>query len=697
MENSGELCERCQRIDLDDALNPHQALPTEGRKITSLGEINEELKNSVCPLCRLSASIYVPIPLDPRTIWPGHQLRAFKLSSLEVRSQEENEATPDPLVVLGVTRDPPFLFLNERADCLNYGVIAPIVTSDCDSLQERGSKAHLVKPTKPNYAQIRSWLDYCKDHHGNVCNLGSGQIHIPLMCIDCSTRNIVQLTEGSEYYALSYVWGDKMLAATSIKHGGSLKTLPSSPIAPVIEDAIVAVQSLGGRYLWVDKYCINQEDDNEKHLLIQNMDRIYEGACATIIAVDNKDSEARLPGVGNHARKSQASCHVGDWHLVTTLPHMSSPLQRSAWITRGWTYQEAVLSRRCIFFTDEQVYFTCRNMNCCEALDRLHVDSDLCTGNRGLLSTNMFDPQEAIRDKFKGTKVKREGLWIFTEHLSRYKLRNLTFPSDALNAFQGIISNLQYCTVWGVPIAISSTTDDGDDTLYDMGFARGLSWGKEFSTKSKFVSLRRVPDFPSWSWAGWIGPISSTSVTYESYYEVDSECHSIEPSTFQTHFNLGLEDGRQLSLKDFYHSIVVAGDRPVNSQTLFCECLVVRVRFQRPSCVDDVNPAKESWGYICPCHLTELHRGSRLKEGDVTPVSLFQQLAENSDTLARTYDQLWDCIVLSQRIKEYSSEGNFRLVIIERDGDVAQRVGDIDMPLSLFQRLEKSNEVIKLV
>src|ERR1700677_1024332 len=35
---------------------------------------------------------------------------------------------------------------------------------------------------------------------------------------------------------------------------------------------------------------------------------------------------------------------------------------------RGWTYQEAILSRRCLIFTDQQVYFVCRLTTSCEAV-----------------------------------------------------------------------------------------------------------------------------------------------------------------------------------------------------------------------------------------------------------------------------------------------------------------------------------------
>jgi hypothetical protein len=115
---------------------------------------------------------------------------------------------------------------------------------------------------------------------------------------------------------------------------------------------MIVVRNLGKRYLWVDKYCIDQQDHNAKDLQIQNMDRIYEGAFATIVASAGHNAEFGLPGAGPTPRKAQPSTVTRNQKLLSTLPSLSHALKESAWITRGWPYQEAVLSRRCLFFTE---------------------------------------------------------------------------------------------------------------------------------------------------------------------------------------------------------------------------------------------------------------------------------------------------------------------------------------------------------
>lgn len=74
--------------------------------------------------------------------------------------------------------------------------------------------------------------------------------------------------------ALSYVWGADS-AAEQCPEG----SLPS-PLPRVIEDGLTVALKLGGgfHYIWVDRYCIDQENEEEKHTQISNMDMIYEGA-----------------------------------------------------------------------------------------------------------------------------------------------------------------------------------------------------------------------------------------------------------------------------------------------------------------------------------------------------------------------------------------------------------------------------------
>jgi hypothetical protein len=55
-------------------------------------------------------------------------------------------------------------------------------------------------------------------------------------------------------------------------------------ILKTIQDAIQVTQSLGHRYLWVDRYCIDQKNGAEKQYQFSRMGDIYAGSQITIFA-----------------------------------------------------------------------------------------------------------------------------------------------------------------------------------------------------------------------------------------------------------------------------------------------------------------------------------------------------------------------------------------------------------------------------
>ncbi|ORY17493.1 heterokaryon incompatibility, partial [Clohesyomyces aquaticus] len=82
-----------------------------------------------------------------------------------------------------------------------------------------------------------------------------------------------------QYLALSDAWGG--CQQPIIKENSSIANwvLPRT-----IEDAITIVKDLAYQYLWVGSVCIDQRDPVDKRTQIGQMDGIYLGAYATIIA-----------------------------------------------------------------------------------------------------------------------------------------------------------------------------------------------------------------------------------------------------------------------------------------------------------------------------------------------------------------------------------------------------------------------------
>lgn len=81
-------------------------------------------------------------------------------------------------------------------------------------------------------------------------------------------------------------------------------TLPGI-LPSTIKSAIDVAIGLGIPFLWIDRYCVDQDRVEGKHDIIRNMDKIYQGAELTIIASVGETPQAGLPGLYGVSRRPQ--------------------------------------------------------------------------------------------------------------------------------------------------------------------------------------------------------------------------------------------------------------------------------------------------------------------------------------------------------------------------------------------------------
>ena len=366
----------------------------------------------------------------------------------------------------------------------------------------------LIEPLV-DFKVVRSWMEFCQQKHTRTCG-AKDSLHdslesiTSLKLIDCHTRQLVPALN-RPYITLSYIWGPN---TKEIRYADVLpKDLPET-----IEDSIIVTQKLGLRYLWVDRYCINQQNKQEVAEQVARMDLIYRFSQVTIIAAAGEDPSYRLPGVRKRTRPPQPRGQIGSHFLVSTLQDPTDLIKRSTWMTRAWTYQEALLSHRRLVFTKQQVYFECRGMYCHETLNlplqKLHTSNQQRFQSCFCSGTNL-----GIFPKLIGSTA-----WEVVERIIEYSRRSLTVQSDILNGFLGVLhafevgpQRIRHCL--GVPTiprppklshfakdetaAITSINESSRWSPH-VGFCIGLCWHVE-------TPAQRRQGFPSWSWTGWLG------------------------------------------------------------------------------------------------------------------------------------------------------------------------------------------------
>ncbi|KAH7311153.1 heterokaryon incompatibility protein-domain-containing protein, partial [Rhexocercosporidium sp. MPI-PUGE-AT-0058] len=351
------------------------------------------------------------------------------------------------------------------------------------------SKQH-VQCSLVDFGILRDWIASCQTSHSLPQCRGShlSQFTTPIRVIDCQTRKVILAPKDCKYIALSYVWGVAGSSHETV-NGNDIPALPRT-----IRDSITVTTSMGYRYLWVDKYCIKQDENSDLLAQVQQMDLIYRQAQATIIACAGSSPDSGLPGVSTPRTIVQARVTVGHLPLVTFRLFPWVEPNSSKWQTRGWTFQEHLLSSRRLFFTDEQVLFACNEFWASEMFrhpQKLELSLRTYPG-----SSSIWKPKSGLSGVQPMAHWRGNGsLPTLLQYIEEYSKRELTKPNDIFNAFHGILKafmaiNPSISHLWGIPFS-------GEQVDSLNSFCHCLLWENR-------CMLRRE-GFPSWSWVGWLG------------------------------------------------------------------------------------------------------------------------------------------------------------------------------------------------
>ncbi|KAI1361453.1 heterokaryon incompatibility protein-domain-containing protein [Xylaria arbuscula] len=472
------LCASCRSFRLDKYIEEG---PPDPCKIVA--RIEPGWADDGCALCVIFTDILEEIGSSP--IWHGQKVRhEQKLGVAELNVHVYRETGWGPHRVYLNIFETGFRYMGR------FYLLQKSFTNSGGIPDDFGQDAGANSPDLPH---VKQWLDNCRNSHSAVrspCTPLRIPPRAPLRVIDCHTR-MVRLARSNELYiCLSYVWGKEN---TSSSFDG---TALHSDLPRTIEDAISVAIELGIPQLWVDQYCINQGDAEEKMKTIQEMNLIYGGAELTIIAASGEDASAGLPGIRETPRQTRRLVRSGDYTFWMS-KDMFMSFKNSRWNTRGWTYQEGLLSPRRLVFTDACLYGQCGQGYYIEALSSEIEDGSFERGTWPPL----FPPGSTGPDD----------KYFFHERLTTYFPRNLSYGSDSLNAFQGVLSVYQSndeepshrrTHFHGIPIMYN----EGNPGSAMAFFLSGLAWRVDHIVTQECEEPSRPEasvSFPSWSWASY--------------------------------------------------------------------------------------------------------------------------------------------------------------------------------------------------
>lgn len=239
------------------------------------------------------------------------------------------------------------------------------------------------------------------------------------------------------------------------------------------------------------------------------MDRVYGGALVTLVAASGTHANAGLQGVKRDNESTERSiqqefAEIQGVHLLAPLSG-GQDLESTPWNGRGWTFQERLLSRRIIAFANNEIVWYCDAMTCREDSADGNADDGIRPLQALTLEPSWFRDSGAGKnpiwvdgsletDRFGMTHLVRSGRFSeYIKAVQQYTHRQLTHPSDILDAFSGLSSiferSFQARSLFGLQESVLDTA---------------LLWRPDGHLQRRIC---RHKNFPSWSWAGWEGAV----------------------------------------------------------------------------------------------------------------------------------------------------------------------------------------------
>ena len=351
---------------------------------------------------------------------------------------------------------------------------------------------------------VKRWLQSCEERHA-LCGQENGCIPMRLLDVgvgEGESGEMVRLvmTDGwggssalPRYACLSHCWGAKKPNNMTKRETlmDNMRGIPFEELPRTFQDAVSVTRALGIDYLWIDSLCIVQDDEGDWAAHVEVMANVYQNAYITLAAGASEDSEGgffrtadkiyadpKSIEVPLHRRGSvKATIYLRQRlsHIDEKKRHNRMPLE-----TRGWAFQERLLSRRFLCFGAHEVQWECHEETACSCSTTTDGFNNRRNDGKPSFPLCSATKYELVRIK---TMDREEISTLWREIVEQYNTRQLTYIKDKLPALAGLAN-----------IFAAATQDEYAYGLWLGTMKEDLAW--------RVISRggRRQSNAPSWSW-----------------------------------------------------------------------------------------------------------------------------------------------------------------------------------------------------
>ncbi|KAK2766948.1 hypothetical protein FQN54_006263 [Arachnomyces sp. PD_36] len=385
----------------------------------------------------------------------------------------------------------------------------------------------------------RAWLKECLTNHPRCSR--KGKPLLPKRVVRLASSEHPRVYEPSreheaDYLALSYVWGSgEHFKTTKDNMASHYSSIPWDRIPKTLSDAMRLTLELGVEFIWIDALCIIQDDPDDWEEQAKQMGAIYDNALLTISATaadgihsgcfPDRQNEVhklrnRLSSLGDvdiYVRDSCEETHdalFGDHNeesealqMLMEISPSTRPqlLTRFPVLSRGWIFQERMMSRRMLHCGPEELTWEC--------LSGVHCECSTQELFHRRMQRPIPEMKRIMEDRLEHG---HPGSWDRTNHPLReweelvmdYSGRQFTRDTDRLVALEGVAGKFRKFSLglylhgmWGENLAFQ------------------LGWAATIDTPN-----RRRLNVPTWCWTSIYGACFYTCHPFHGSYKALELC-----------------------------------------------------------------------------------------------------------------------------------------------------------------------------
>nr|POE53267.1 hypothetical protein CFP56_28489 [Quercus suber] len=317
------------------------------------------------------------------------------------------------------------------------------------------------------WSMIDTWLTTCVQSHQGCRELESQEAYMPTRIIQVDHSRFepsFRLVDGStcppgaRYITLSHCWGTpapnqmelRESTVTKLAEQQSVKALPKTYV-----DAFKIAERFGVHYVWIDRLCIRQDLGEDWRRESAVMQAVYRKAFLSISALGAENDEV---GCFFPRASAKVAPTIVEVHLSMNedpKKYRFSLEKGWAWrlafdkeplVERAWTIQERLLAPRVLHFGQSQVYWECREANCCETHPNgVRLDDNLIASDEREPTSSSHQWKQLLNapDRRYIDDPYEQAFLDWNSIVSLYVSRKLSVASDKLVAIAGLANDMK--------------------------------------------------------------------------------------------------------------------------------------------------------------------------------------------------------------------------------------------------------------